>query len=123
MFPALGPASALLFLTIGFPITTAGPIRAFATTSSGGTVQVRAELDLNDALPGPFSDWVADEPSPWAPNALQWDDGTSVMQYSAIPHGDQRGRCLDVATILHSQRPGSMDTPARLRRHDGGGRL
>ncbi|KAL5040929.1 hypothetical protein BDW71DRAFT_24575 [Aspergillus fruticulosus] len=125
MLPALVPASALLSLAIGSSIPAGDPIRvlnrdfadpaiintpdgwyAFATNSGGRNVQVALSSDFDrwefledhDALPRPFPDWVADEPSPWAPDVFQRGDGTYVMYYSAIPRADQRRHCLGVAT-------------------------
>jgi beta-xylosidase len=52
---------------------------SFATTSGGRNVQVAHSsdfdswefLDSHDALPGPFPEWIADEPMIWAPDVFQ----------------------------------------------------
>ncbi|KAL4902177.1 hypothetical protein BDW74DRAFT_65069 [Aspergillus multicolor] len=121
------PASALLLLslTLGSTFSAAEPVRvlnrdfadpaiietpdgwyAFATTSGGRNVQVAHSSDSDnwdfledhDALPGPYFDWVADDPQPWAPDVFQRADGQYVMYYSAIPRADERRHCLGVAT-------------------------
>ncbi|KAL4803054.1 glycosyl hydrolase [Aspergillus unguis] len=86
-------------------IKTSSGWYSFATTSGGRNVQVAHSANSTDwefldydALPGPFPQWVADDPQPWAPDVFQTDDGRYVMYYSARPREQDSKHCLGVAT-------------------------
>ncbi|KAL4864882.1 hypothetical protein BDV12DRAFT_200696 [Aspergillus spectabilis] len=102
---------------------------SFATTSGGRNVQVAHSSDFNtweflddhDALPGPFPNWVADEPMVWAPDVFQRDDGRYIMYYSAIPRENTRRHCLGVATASAIEGPYSpVDHPFACPLEQGG---
>ncbi|KAL3441296.1 putative arabinan-endo 1,5-alpha-L-arabinase [Aspergillus insuetus] len=102
---------------------------SFATTSGGRNVQVAHSsdfdswefLDGHDALPGPFPEWVADEPMVWAPDVFQRDDGRYIMYFSAAPREDSRRHCLGVATASAIEGPYSpLDGPWACPLEQGG---